>query len=163
MKLAKFRDIVKANSMAELHEHLQCRHHGVFGSFWLWHEDGTELAVMINRDDAYLLFVSSDGVSQQSTLDLMTSPQVPRTYVGGTGPSLYSSYTKAADSPDEEIEFLADNYEPTPMCRLYTVPLSQATLAIEHFFASGQRSENIEWLLLEPPPLPPRKPWWRFW
>ncbi|WP_395737348.1 hypothetical protein [Prosthecobacter sp.] len=166
MKIAKFREIVEANSLDELHEHLQARHDSFFGSFWFWHDDGPELSVMVNREDAYLLFISPDGASHHSTLDLMTNPHVPRTYIGGAGPSLYSSYSKTAEFPDKEIEFLADNHEPTPMSKLYTVPLSQAITAIDHFFVSGQRSENIQWLLLEPPPPPSppsKKAWWRLW
>jgi len=165
MKLAKFRDIVDINNLAELHEHLLSRDRGFYGSFWLWHDSGAELAVMINGDDSYVLFISSDRAAQHSTLDLMTNPNVPRAYIGSEGPSLYSSYSEDAEYPDEEVDFLADNYEPTPMSKRYTVPHSQALIVMEEFFISGERSTNIRWYELSAArlPQPPPKPWWQFW
>lgn len=165
MKLAKFKEVIEVNSLDELHDHLRFRHDLVYGSFWLWHESGAELGIMINGEDAYLLFIAADGSPQKSP-PLGTRVAGPVTYEGtGEAASLYSTYSEGADSPDEQIDFLADNYEPTPMNRLYTAPLAHAMKAIDAFFESGERSHSIQWLLLEdlPPTPPPRKPWWRFW
>jgi hypothetical protein len=164
MKLAKYQEIIEVDSLEELHDHLRFRHETIYGSFWLWHERGTELGIMINGENAYLLFVTADGAPRKSPPLGMRAVE-PVTYEGTReGPSFYSTYSGGTESPDEEIEFLADNYEPTPMDRLYTAPLSQAMKAIDDFFESGERSHRIQWHLLElPPPPPPRKPWWCFW
>ena len=163
MKLAKYQEIIEVNSLEELHDHLRFRHDTIYGSFWLWHDSGTELGIMINGEDAYLLFMTADG-NPRKPPPLGMRVVAPVTYKGtGDGPSFYSTYSEGTASPDEAVEFLADNYEPTPMNRLYTAPLSQAMKAIDDFFESGERSQSIQWHLLEFRPSSPRKPWWRFW
>jgi len=121
MKLAKFREIVEVNSLAELHEHLCFRHQTTFGSFWLWHDSGTKLALMVNDSDACIIF-----------------------FFGERNPG-FQSINARTNSPDEEVAFLADNYEPTPMSRYFTVPLSQAISVVDEFYTSGQHSKNIDW------------------
>jgi hypothetical protein len=158
MNLAKFQETIEVNSLDELHDHLRFRHDTTYGSFWLWHESGSELGIMINGEDAYLLYTTADGAPRESP-PLGMRVVRPATYVGtGAGPTHYSTYSEGTDSPDESIEFFADNYEPTPMNRLYTAPLAQAMKAIDDFFEFGEHSQSIPWLLLEPPLLAPRKP-----
>ncbi len=168
MKLALFNEVVEVSSLAELHEHLRSRHEGVFGSFWFWHASGTELGVMINGGDACLFFMDANGDARALPPPPLGVRAVePVTYVGTrNGPSFYSSYSEGVEAPEEEIEFLADNYEATPMTRLYTAPLPLALKAMDDFFETGERSPSLPWLLIEPPPRPeppPRKAWWRFW
>ena len=121
MKLAKFQEEIEVNTLTELPTQLRSRRGVDFGSFWLWHESGAELAMMVNSNDAYLFFVSGDR-------NLMSQSRSPD-----------------SDAPDEEIKFFADNGEPTPVARYWTVPLFRAIVVIEEFFQSGRRSESIDW------------------
>ncbi len=164
MKLAIFRDIVEVSTVEELRDRLRFRDESSRVSFWLWHDSGTELSVVVCAEDAYALFVDADGFSNHSTLDVMTHSNEPRTYVGGVGPSLYVSYSGQTETCDEVVEFLADNGEELSATREYVVPLSRAIEAMEDFFCSGQRSARIEWhKLCSPKVEPPRKFWWQFW
>ena len=125
MKLATFQQPVEVASIEQLRKELQFRHDCSFGSFWLWHPTGTELALMVNGSDAYIHFLP-----------------------GGDHPG----YQAAVRDRSDEILFLADNYEPTPMPRFTTIPLATALIAVEEFFRSGQRPSSISWdsLCVEP-------------
>ena len=121
MKLAKFQEEIEVNTLTELQMQLRSRRDVDFGSFWLWHESGTELAMMVNGNNAHLFFVSDDRRL------------------------MFQSCSPDSNAPDEQARFLADNGEPTPMARYWTVPLFRAITVIEEFFRSGRRSESIDW------------------
>lgn len=164
MKLAIFHELVDVHTTGELREHFRFRHEAVYASFWLWHDNGTELSVVVNHDDAHAMFVDADGSTRHSTMDLMANPQVPRTYIGGEGPSLFISCCESLEAPDEMVEFLADNYEPLSVSRRNIVLSSLGLQVMEDFLCTGQRSEAILWeQLCSPLPAPKRKRWWQFW
>jgi len=119
MKVAIFREVVDVHSIAALHQHLRYRHESRFGAFWLTHANGNKLAMLVSYDAALLhFFTAQDG-------------------------PFYFSVGKG--SPDEEIPFLADNYESSPMTADHAVPLTDAMTVVDEFYATGQRSERIKW------------------
>ncbi len=105
----------------ELRREMMFRHDSTFACFWLWHEKPVTLAIMINGDDAYLLFV----------------PQAD-----------HPGWWAAGRDGENEIPFLADNYEPTPMARMYTVTTAQAEEAAAEFLKTSARPTCLEWVEL---------------
>jgi hypothetical protein len=118
MKLAKFREHIEVTTADELPKELQFRHDSSFGSFWFWHEVGTELALMVNGSDAYIHYFPGGG---------------------------HPGYQAAVREGSDKILFLANNYESTPMPKFTTLSLSQALIAVDEFFQSGRRPSAITW------------------
>jgi len=71
----------------ELRTALKFRHDSTFGAFWLWHHNDISLAILINGEDAYVDFFPQAG---------------------------HPGWWASRRDGDDEIPFLAENYEPHP-------------------------------------------------
>lgn len=122
MQINRFKTPITPRNIDELREHLRFRDDRGFVCFWLWHDNGREMGVMFNRGQAYVHFFPGDGTAGAFALPAV----VP-------------------DSPDESVEFLADNGESTPVQRWMVVDASVAEEAIVLFFESGERLGSVAW------------------
>jgi|GEM_PF-3781975 len=77
---------------------------------------------MFNRRQAYVHFFPGDGSAGAFALPAVTP-----------------------DNPDESVEFLANNGEPTPVQRWMVVDASVAEEAIALFYESGERMSSVAW------------------
>lgn len=121
MKARYFLKEISVSSLGALHNLLGTRHKSELGSFWFYHPSGTELSVMVNRQDAYVHFFPGDASAGYRPI--------------GAEPDMWESF----------VEFLADNYESTPVPRAMVVPIERAILAVEEFYQSGAKPEALEW------------------
>jgi hypothetical protein len=121
MQINRFHDPIAAENVEQLRQHLRFRNADGFACFWMWHDKGTAFAVMLNGDRAYVHFFPAGGSAGCQAV----SPQ--------------------SKEPDDYIDFLADNHEPTPMPRSLTVSAEQASQALEEFFVTGQRPSSLNW------------------
>ena len=120
MQLASFKSTFEVRKLDELREHLRHRHEEKFGSFWLDHPSGTKMALLVNGDEACIHF-----------------------FPGGDHPG-FQPEARAGDW-SQHVEFRADNYEITPIPRPLVLPLTEALILIEEFFASGSLPAAIQW------------------
>ena len=86
-----FREKQDAFTVENAIEYVSSFHSGVFGCLWLRHPRGTQLAVMVNGSHAYPHFFPADD-----------------------HPGWHVAPCNGADW-ETEIDFRADNGEPTPM------------------------------------------------
>ncbi len=87
MRLAKFRHVVEVENLQQLHEHLRFRDDNGYACFWLWHDNESQLAVMVHGNEASVHFFPYDN-----------HPGFIPVIAGGV-------------ESDEMIEFRADNSE----------------------------------------------------
>jgi hypothetical protein len=121
MKIRTFRDNGSAETLAELRILLKARYQIHYGSFWLYHPDGPEMGLMVNDEEAYVHYFPGDGSAGYRPI--------------GTTP----------DDWEDTVEFLADNYEVTPIPRAMVVPLQKAMAVIEEFFAASALPKTLQW------------------
>jgi hypothetical protein len=120
MKLSVFQDDFEVATLDELRRHLCTRFEKEFGSFWLWRESGSSMALMVRGDDAYIHFFPEKG---------HPGFQPEESEQGG----------------DECVEFRADNFELTPMPRSLVLSATKGISIFEEYFTTGAKSELIIW------------------
>lgn len=121
MQIKRYHDPITVENIEQLRAHLRYRDADGFACFWMWHDNGTEFAVMLNGEHAYVHFFAGDGSAGFQAI----------------GPE--------SDDLDDMIDFLADNHEPTLMPRSLTVSADQASKAFEEFFTTGRRPGFLSW------------------
>ena len=121
VEICRFGTPIVPCTVAALREQLQFRDENGYASYWFWYSNGSEMGVMFNHEQAYVYFFSN---GKESSFAL---PAV------------------APENPDELVEFLADNHEPTPMPRWMVVDAVTAEEAIIIFFESGERLSTVAW------------------
>ena len=113
---------VKAHNVDELRAQIQFRDSSGFASFWLWHDNGAEMAVMLNGQQAHIHFFPNDGSE-----------------------GAYSLATVPPEHPEETVEFVANTGEPNPVRRRMVIDMPSAEEAIIFFFKTGERSDKLTW------------------
>ena len=88
---------------------------------WLYHANGSQLAIMINGQQTY-----------------------PHFFPAGDHPGWQVAADDDADW-DTEIDFLADNQEPTPTPLALVVPVDRTVEILTHYWHNGSRSETEAW------------------
>lgn len=101
-------------------EELTKRPHDRYQTLWLYHDNGTELAVMLNADIANIHYFPTIG-----------------------HPGFVSIGTGSPDAP--AVDFLADNGEPTQVPAEHVVSSADAEAVIRDYWSSGERSAIITW------------------
>jgi hypothetical protein len=97
---------------------------GEFGCLWLYHENGTQLAIMVNGRQAY-----------------------PHFFPAGDHPGWQIAVPEDANW-DTDIDFRADNQEPTPMPSALVVSVERAIKVLEYYWGHGQPTKEERWTSL---------------
>ena len=95
-----------------------------YGCIWLHHANGSQLAIMINGDQAY-----------------------PHFFPAGDHPGWQVAPDDDGDW-DTMIDLLADNGEPTPMPHALIVPIDRALAILAHYWQHGSRIDSETWTSL---------------
>ena len=111
MRLAVFRDMVDVENLQQLHEHLRFRRDDGYACFWLWHNNESQLAVMVHGNNASVHYFPHDNHP-------------------GFMPVI------ACNDSDEVIEFRADNGEQTYVPRGSVTSCSSSTVSTRLFVVS---------------------------
>jgi hypothetical protein len=121
MKLRVFKEEFSVESLGSLRAHFPKRFQGSFGCFWLDHDNGTSMAMLVRDDKAHLTFFS--------------------------GPSrLVFEPKRSSIESDELIIFRVDNHEEAEIGADSVLPEPVARAAFEEYFATGAIPKSIEWV-----------------
>ena len=120
MRIASLKGQAVASSTSELRSQLVERDIEGKAAYWLWHESGTQLAIMVNRDDACLHFFPFEG---------------------------HPGFHSLGQEPEwsEMVSFLAENGEPTEVPRPMVIPVQLALSAVEEYFSTGAAPATVAW------------------
>ena len=120
MKLSVFQDDFEVATIEQLRRHLGVRFEKIFGSFWLWHESGSSMALMVRGEDSYIHFFPKKG---------HPGFQPEERDQGG----------------DDYVDFRADNFVLTPMPRSLVLPVKSGISIFEEYFTTGSKSASVTW------------------
>lgn len=124
MKVYLFQQEKLSLTLGEAESYVASFTPGSFGYIWLHHPNGTQLAVMINGKQTY-----------------------PHFFPDADHPGWQLAAEHYADW-DTEVEFLADNGEPTPMPLALVVPVDRTTAILRYFWKHGSRTDQDTWTSL---------------
>ena len=124
MKVHLFRLEKPSPTLEEAESYVASFTPGSFGCILLHHPNGTQLAVMINGNQTY-----------------------PHYFPAADHPGWQPAAENDADW-DTEVEFLADNGEPTPMPLALVVPVERTLAILRYFWQHGGRADEVTWTSL---------------
>lgn len=109
-------------SSAELASRLETACRADDAELWLNRVDGAALCVLVNRDQAWLMFLQSEG-------DAGFSSRNPND----------------AGSPDAKVEFLLSNGQWDEYPVQWCIATAEALQAMRYFFEQGEKSPLVAW------------------
>ena len=124
MEVYLFRDAKPSLTLQQAVDYLTSFQTDTFGCMWLHHSNATQLAIMINGRQTY-----------------------PHFFPAGDHPGWQVAAKDDADW-DTEIDFLADNHEPTPMPLALAVSVDRTVEILTHYWHNGSRTEVETWASL---------------
>ena len=109
--------------MDELRLHLNFRHQGQYGAFWITpaKDEFPALALFINGDQACMFYIREDG-----------------------DPGFHSLGTDSHNFKDE-IDLMIDNFQSDLYPLVMVIPTSQGISAFEEFFRTGAKPSEVRW------------------
>ena len=110
------------NSIEELASYLQTAQKYDYLELWLEQLNGAALSVLVNKDNAWLMFLREEGDSGFSS----RNPD----YIGAT---------------NAELDFLLSNGQRDKYPTSWCLPTNKALQAVLHFFEHGEKPEWIQW------------------
>jgi len=119
-----FRETKPEFTLSEAINYLSSISGDEYGCIWLRHENGTQLAIMINGQRAY-----------------------PHFFPSGDHPGWQIAAKEGADW-DTLVKFRADNGEPTPMPLALVLPIERTVEILRHFWEHGKRTPGEHWTSL---------------
>ena len=115
-----FKDFKTDFELEEVVDYIKKRGGEEMGCIWITHDCGVELAIMLNKEKAYIHF-----------------------FPGGDHAGFQLS--PKDENAGKMIEFLADNGESTPMSSEYVVDVGVAIDVAKCFWNTGQRANEYSW------------------
>ncbi|MEM6473470.1 MAG: hypothetical protein AAF802_28180 [Planctomycetota bacterium] len=119
-----FRERQDAFTVLNATEYVSSFQSGRFGCLWLRHPSGTQLAVMVNGSYSY-----------------------PHFFPAGDHPGWQIAPSDDADW-ETEIDFRADNGEPTPMPLALVICTKRVTEVIQNYWQDGEMPNTEQWTSL---------------
>jgi hypothetical protein len=114
---------LEAHDLEELREHWQQVLSQTYSEVWLYRDTGEALAILINGDRGWLMFLRYDG-----------------------DPGFHS-INPDDDSPEDVVmDFFLSNGQCDEYPIRWTYPTETVLQAAEHFFVSGERAPFIHWV-----------------
>lgn len=124
MEVFLFREAMPSFSLQHATEYLTSFTAGSYGCISLYHQNGTQLSVMVNGRQTYPHYFPSDDH--------------PGWQVVGEDDSDW----------DTEVDFLAENREPTPTPIPLVIPVERTLEILTHFWNYGRRTAAERWTSL---------------
>lgn len=123
MYLSVFRDNYEVQSVDELRLHLQFRHEGQFGAFWITaaKDEFPAMALFINGAQACMFYIREEG-----------------------DPGFHSLGIDSQNFKDE-VDFVIDNFQMDLYPVAMVIPTSQGISAFEEFFRTGVQPSSVGW------------------
>lgn len=119
MQIRVFGREAQLSTLADLRNTLSTRN-GSVASFWLSSNDGSSLAVMVRDESACVHYFPNQE-----------------------HPGFYAVGVEA--DWENQVAFVADNYETTEVPVAMVIPWSEASAAAEEFFRSKSRPASLQW------------------